>query len=205
MLDLLRAGQGVESWVPTGEVAQLELAGTPVVVAVDRNKVEGQRRQVAGLGSIEDRRALDVLLSMPGDASVPWSLFAPWQQRVLRALPAGVVERSGSQVRRMLKPPVSVLSAGFLASSWEQGFRRSAVLASHCARYVVVDSPKDPGGLVVEALEARYYGIGLAAVRRGRLDWLVSPAPFEAEWFSASAWQMAEHVWAALRAHGPDQ
>jgi len=198
VLELLLAGRGVESWVPTGEIAQVELAGTRVVVAFDRNDAECERRQSAGLESFEDRRALEVLLSMPGDASVPLSLFAPSQQRVLRSLPESVVERSGGQVRQVLNPPLTVLSAGFEAATWKQAVRRSAMLASYCARYVVVNPTKKPGDLVLEALEARYYGVGLAALKDGSLDWLVSPAPFNADWFSASAWMMAERIWAAL-------
>lgn len=198
MLELLRAGHGVESWAPTGDITEVELGGSRTVVATDVNSVERERRKALGVDAFEDRRALEVLLSMPGDASVPLTLFSASQQRVLRSLPSWVVERSGDHVRRVLSPPVSLLSAGFESSTWRQGFRKSASLASHCARYVVVNTANQAEDLVLETLEARYYGVGLAVLNDAGLEWLVSPAPFNADWFSASAWLMTEQVWCAL-------
>lgn len=199
MLELLMAGHGVESWVPTGDISEVELRGSQLFVATEVNSAERERRHALGVDAFEDRRALEVLLSMPGDASVPLGLFSASQQRVLRSLPSWVVERSGDHVRRVLSPPVSLLSAGFEASTWRQGFRKSALLASYCARYVVVDTAKEAEDLVLETLEARFYGVGLSVLNDAGLEWLVSPAPFNADWFSASAWLMTEQVWSALR------
>lgn len=200
MLELLRDGHGVESWSPAGDIARISFAGDDLLVAVDRDDSELARRRSHRLGVLTDRRALRVLLTLPRGVAVPTSFLTERDLRVLHSLPSGILELTDTDVRVVIAPAVSLFSIGVVARTWAQGLRISSPYAAYCARYVVLDRPHGPRTPPIEAaaMEARYLGVGLATHRADRLDWHVSPAPFEADRYSESSWLMAERFTAAL-------
>jgi hypothetical protein len=197
MLELLRDGHGVEPWAPTGQLEQIRHGDGEFLAAVDLNRAELSRRRRHRMGSVTRRPILEVLLSLPRGVAVPLALLSAQAHRTVANLPAGVVDIADDQVCVLLEPALSLRSAGVIASTWKAGLRRSASFASYCARYVVVDAaPRRVSRAAMEAatMEARFYGVGLAVHRDGELDWLVSPAPFDVERFTASSWLMAERL-----------
>lgn len=198
MLELLRDGYGVEPWAPTGEVVRLRFDGDEILLAVNREAEEISRRRQHGLGALTHRRALQVILSMPRGVAVPLDLLRSADQRVLDALPPGVVEMNEADARVLLSPAVSLLSVGLIGRTWKQGLRISSRFASYCARYIVLDGRRLHSDTTLATIEARYFGVGLAEHRDGCLNWLVSPAPFQADRFTAASWLMAERLTEAL-------
>lgn len=197
MLELLREGHGLESWAPRGDISQMRLDGNDLVVAVDRNDAELARRRERRIGTLTNRRALRVLLSMPKGIVIPLNFMSENDLRVLHALPAGMVEITESDVRVLISPAVSLLSVGVIARTWKQGLRLSSPYAAYCARYVVLDqcgSRHAAQNLSMAMVEARYFGVGLAEHRPGHVEWLVSPAPFAADRYSDASWLMAERL-----------
>jgi len=160
---------------------------------------EFERRRGVGLGAVTDRQVLQGLLSLPPDTALPVSLLSSSARRALARMPAGVVEVRAAQVARLLRPALSLRSVGVMATSWAAGFGVVAEFASHCTRYVVV--PGRPRGrrrdLDEVAVEARYYGVGLA-VFDDDLEWLVGPREFVPERFTAGAWLTTERMLEAL-------
>ena len=200
MLELLRDGHGVESWTPTGDIARVFFGGVDILVAVSYDDDEVVRRQHHGFGVVTNRRVLQLLLSIPRGVAVPATFLRGKDLRLLQTMPAGVVDISDSEVRVVVSPTLRLSSVGVVASTWKQGLRLASPYAAYCARYVVLVRGLRASEATLATLEARYYGLGLAEHHDGRLDWLVSPAPFQADRFSAASWLMAERLTAAL--HG---
>ena len=198
MLELLRDGRGVESWTPTGDIARVCFAGDDILVAANHHKDEVHRRRRHGLGVITNRRVLQLLLSIPGGVAVPTVFLREKDLRLLQRLPPGIVEISDDEVRVVVSPALQLSSVGVVATTWKQGLRLSSPYAAYCARFVVLSRGLRTSDAPLATLEARYYGLGLAEVRDGRLDWLVSPAPFQVDRFTAASWLMAERLTAAL-------
>lgn len=198
MLELLRAGRGLESWAPTGEISLSCLDGVNVLTAVEPDPDEVERRRQHGLRALTNRRALQVLLSLPPGVAVPLDLLSAPDQRTVRSLPAGVVDLRYGTVSVEAKPALWLRSVGLVARTWKQGLRRSGPFAPYCARYVVLDAGRTRVDSQVAAIEARFYGVGLAVHEDGALSWLVSPAPFIADRFTAASWLMAERLTNAL-------
>lgn len=198
MLDLLRDGCGTESWVPAGELGSLRFDRDEIMVAVERDDDELARRRHHGLGALPNRRALQVLLSMPTGVAVPVTFLRSADLRLLLSLPTGVVDLDGTDVRVALRPAVSLLSVGVVARTWKQGLEGVSPFASYCARYVVLDGGRDQQARGFCVAEARYFGVGLAVHRGGAVDWLVAPAKFQATRFSPASWLMAERLTAKL-------
>lgn len=203
MLELLRHGHGVESWAPTGDVARVFFGGDNILVAVEYDFDEVERRRQHRLAPITNRRALHLLLSLPQGVAIPVAFLREKDLLTLQAMPAGVVDINDSEVRVVVSPALQLSSVGVVAATWKQGLRLASPYASYCARYVVLTREQRPAGSALAALEARFYGIGLAEHRDSCLDWVVSPAPFEADRFSAASWLMAERLTAALHDHAP--
>jgi len=201
VLELVRAGHGVERWAPTGDLAPAVLLGNEVLLGFRRNETELARRAAFGLGAMTDRGSLELLVSMPVDAAVPGVMFGGGDRAAMRRQPEGVFGREGEYVRRLLQPGVTLLSVGVEASNWKQGFERVAPFASYCSRYVVV-RPRRRADLEFAAFEARFYGVGLAVVNGSELEWLVAPALFVVERFTAASWLMAERVVESLQVLG---
>lgn len=199
MLELLRDGQGVESWAPTGDITRVFFGGDDILVAIRPDDEEVRRRRRHRLGAVTNRRALQVLLSMPRGVAVPVSFLQERDLRVLHSLPNSVAEISEIDVRVVLAPALRLLSVGVVAATWKQGLRFASPYAAYCERYVVLERGLRGADATLAILEARYYGLGLAECRDGHLEWLVSPASFPADRFSASSWLMAERLTAALR------
>lgn len=198
MLDLLRRGRGAESWVPAGELGTLCFDHDEFMVAVERDNDELARRRHHRLGALHNRRALQVLVSLPTGVAVPATFLRSADLRMLRALPAGVVEVDEVDVRVVLRPAVSLLSVGVVARTWKQGLERVSPFASYCARYVVLEGGLHQQDRGFSVAEARYFGVGLALHRGDAVDWLVSPARFQASRFSPASWLMAERLTAKL-------
>jgi hypothetical protein len=192
VLDLLRHGSGAEPWTPTGEVARARLEGAELLLAVERDPQEEERRRRVGLGVITSRRVLEFVLTLPRGVAIPRSFLREEDLRLIYALPRGVVDVSDAEVKIRLMPVISLLSVGVVARSWRAGLRSSSSYAAYCARYVVLDRARSDTQMA--AMEARYLGVGLAVRRDRGLDWLVSPAPFPSDRFTASSWLMAERV-----------
>ncbi len=207
MLEILRDGRGVEPWTPTGDIARVFFGGDEILVAVSLDDDELRRRQHHGLDVITNRRVLQLLLSMPAGVAVPTTFLREKDLRLLRSLPAGVVEISDEEVRVVVSPALQLSSVGVMATTWKQGLRLASPYAAYCARYVVLTRGLRASEAPLATLEARYYGLGLAEHRDGRLDWRVSPAPFQADRFTAASWLMAERLTAALHGAGwqPEQ
>lgn len=198
MLEILGAARGVEPWTPTGHISRVFFGGEEILVAVNYDDDELRRRQHHGLGMITNRRVLQLLLSMPAGVSVPATFLREQDLRLLQSQPAGVVEISGGEVRVVVTPALRLSSIGVVATTWTRGLRLASPYAAYCARYAVITRGLRAADRALAALDARYYGLGLAEHRDGRLDWLVSPAPFEADRFTAASWLMAERLTAAL-------
>jgi hypothetical protein len=202
MLEILRDGRGVEPWTPTGDIARVFFGGVEILVGVRLDDDEARRRQRHGLDVITNRRVLQLLLSMPTGVAVPATFLREKDLRLLQSLPAGVVEISGGEVRVVVSPALQLSSVGVVATTWKQGLRLASPYAAYCARYVVLTRGLRASEAPLATLEARYYGLGLAEHRDGRLNWLVSPAPFQADRFTAASWLMAEQLTAALHGIG---
>ena len=198
MLDLHAGARGVECWAPEGEVGLAVLGDQEVVVAYDQDVEEARRRAAAGVRPVLERRTLQVLLDLPQGSWVSLSLLRPADQSRVRRLPRGLVAVEGDGVMRLARPALAVRSIGVAASTWRRGLRLSAPYASYCSRYVLLQPRRARGDLTMATLEARYYGVGLAVAEGDSLDWLVAPAPFAADRFSASSWLLAEQVADAL-------
>lgn len=207
MLEILRDGRGGEPWTPTGDVSRVFFGGDEILVGVSLDDDEVRRRQRHGLDVITNRRVLELLLSLPAGVAVPATFLREKDLRLLQRLPAGVVERSGGEVRVVVSPALQLSSVGVVATTWKQGLRLASPYAAYCARYVVLTRGLRASEAPLATLEARYYGLGLAEHKDSRLEWLVSPAPFQADRFTAASWLMAERLTAALHGTGwqPEQ
>lgn len=194
MLEILRAGRGVDPWAPSGAVSSVPLDGQEILAAVNLNRDEVERRSRHGLVALQHRRALQLLLSIPRGVNVPLSLFRSADRRLLAAMPPGAVELDRCTVSAALRPALSLLSVGVVASTWKQGLRATSRFASYCERYVVLRQRRRLVNPAVAAVEARYYGVGLALHHDEELEWLVSPEPFHADRFTAASWLMAERI-----------
>jgi hypothetical protein len=202
VLEILRDGRGVEPWAPTGDIARVFFGADEVLVGVSLDDDEVRRRQRHGLDVITNRRVLQLLLSLPAGVAVPATFLREKDLRLLQRLPAGVVEISDGEVRVVVSPALQLSSVGVVASTWKQGLRLASPYAAYCARYVVLTRGLRASEAPLATLEARYYGLGLAEHKDGRLEWLVSPAPFQADRFTAASWLMAERLTAALHGTG---
>jgi len=194
MLELLYNGRGVEPWVPTGDVAQVTVASQAILAAISMDAAEVDRRHRLGVRPVTNRRVLELVLAMPAGVAVPLDCFRPADQRLLGAQQAGVVACERGHVQALLQPALSLRSVGVVAATWKQGLRQSSRFAAYCARYVVLDGLLGSDQVDSAAMEARFYGVGLAVHRDRSLDWLVSPAPFPFGRYTAASWLMAEQV-----------
>lgn len=194
MLEILSAGRGVEPWAPSGDVSGVPLDGQEILAAVEHDREEVERRSRYGLVAVPHRRALQLLLSIPLGVDVPLSLFRSADRRLLVAMPPGAVVLDRDNVSASLRPALSLLSVGVVASTWKQGLRATSRFASYCERYVVLRQRRRLMDLAVAAVEARYFGVGLALHHDEELEWLVSPEPFHPDRFTAASWLMAERI-----------
>ena len=138
------------------------------MVAVERDDDELARRRHHGLGALPNRRALQVLLSMPTGVAVPVTFLRSVDLRLLLSLPTGVVDLDGTDVRVALRPAVSLLSVGVVARTWKQGLEGVSPFASYCARYVVLDGGRDQQARGFCVAEARFRCGPCSASRRRR-------------------------------------
>lgn len=186
------------SWAPSGELHAVGLGGYQYLLGLLSVSDELARRREHGLGSVTDLRTLEVLSSLPVDVPVAAKVLGSEALSVLRPLPSAVVEFDGAKVVRHLAPAVVLESAGVFATTWKQAVARISALASYCTRYVILGGDRGRAQMELATMDARYYGLGLATVAGGELEWLVEPAPFRPERFTASSWLLAEKVFDQL-------
>lgn len=177
---------------------------TQAVLQMDPVLDEIERRAEAGIGGILDERLLEALLVLPVDIPVPAEALDADTQRELSAAPPGCVDFVGHTVVRRAVSPIRVLSAGVCAATWSDGLRQAGQFASYCERYAVLTGPAED--IDHAAMEANFYGIGLATLTRGSesLRWIVRPASFRATRETVASWHFAESAFEAM-VHSPER
>lgn len=171
---------------------------TKAVLQMDPVLDEIERRAEAGLGGILDESLLEALLVLPVDIPVPAEALHADTQRELSAAPSGCVDFVDETVIRRAMSPIRVLSAGVCAATWSDGLSQAGQFASYCERYAVLTSPADD--LDHAAMEASFYGIGLATMTRGSesLQWIVRPGSFRPTRETVASWHFAESAFEAM-------
>ncbi len=180
-----------------------EALRTRALLEMDPVLDEIERRAAVGLSSILSMRLLEALRDLPADLPVPRDSLTAETLKVLSTSPAGCVEFVDECVVRLAVPPVQIVSAGVCASSWQEGLRQASQFASYCTRYAVMTS--DRFDEETASMEARFYGIGLAAMVDGpeSFAWLVAPETFRPSRETAESWHFSECALEAL-SHNPD-
>jgi hypothetical protein len=173
-----------------------------VVVAVVRLAEDEHRRRIqAGVEAIRDRNLLATLLKIPADIPIRADSLSRYDREVLCRAPAGVAEFLGATVTRLLTPPVRVESVFVPGRQWKTGLRSASRFAPYSERTLVLR--RLPGDADDLALEASYFGIGVAVHERGRIKSVLDPAPFRPFRFTAASWTFLENVYSTLLAHPP--
>jgi hypothetical protein len=177
----------------------VDLLGQRVHVAVEIDPAEHARRQSAGCGAVVDHALLDILQSMP----VGEALRCQSHQAVViseRSFPAGVLERTGQQMVRLLRRPLRLHGVIGHDRRWKAGLRRMSLFAPLSSRVLRLDcAPRD---LQLVALEAAVLDIGLVIATRDERRLLVPPRPVTPR-LSAGQWVQLEYLYAQwLRRNG---
>jgi hypothetical protein len=105
------------------------------------------------------------------------------------------VDARGSEVRRVIAPPLTVEHYVVHARTWEQGVQRIDRFANYAARKLVVE--REPDDVELAVLEASLYGFGLYVHDLSPENELCSAAPFMPDCFTVASWDVAERVYSA--------
>lgn len=187
-----RIGLGPDKHVPRSDVHGILADAT-----VRLNQQEDRRRRRSGVGAETRRAVVERLTTLP----VSWTstsevarddvLFlldeAPDSIRLRHTI------RHGTQVHRVLNPPLTLEHITVRARDWERGFDAVNSLAGLASRTLVLTN--DPPDRELAEFESMLYGIGLAIDRAGDLQTLVVAEPFNRTVFTTLAWVVAERIY----------
>lgn len=169
--------------------ARVRMRGVDVTMAYVTDEAEQRRRVAAGLTGLTRVDLLDVLLGLPGGATVPWSALSARERRAVREFPAGCVDVTSAGVVRLLRRPLRPELAIVRTASWRAGLDRAGRFGAYCARTVVL--PGVPADLEEARAEADYWGVGLVA----GTEVMVQPEPFRSRAHTPAGWAFAEELY----------
>lgn len=176
---------------------RLRLLDRNVVADVRVNEHEVQRRLVVGTPALCDVALLQVLVTLPAWEPFPWSMLDRREQRILRAAPEGVVDRSGPTATRLAVPATMVDAVEVEARSGTAGLLAASGFAPYCCRTAVI--PAADADDETTLLNANLYGIGLAVRSARQVHAIVEPEPFVQRRWTWASWLFHEQAWAQLR------
>jgi hypothetical protein len=154
---------------------------------------EHARRDRAAGGAVLSPDALDLMLGLPVDESVPISALNSRERGALPMTPRWAVRVVDGQVRRLAVPPVSVDLALVAAKSWRSGLNLAGEFAPFCTRAIVLaTAPRDDQDM---RMEADFYGIGVTVVQGESVEVLVPPTPFQPLRPTVAGWRFVERVY----------
>jgi hypothetical protein len=173
-------------------VADVRVLGTAVELTYVPDEREAARRSAAGLGAVDRRDVLDVLLGLPLGSPVAVDDLTPPERSVLRSAPEGAVERRPGSVVRWAAAPLFPVMAVVRARSLRPGLVRAGRFAPFCARAVLLASP--PRDEQYARVQASFYGIGVLVAVGGEVRAIAAPRPHVRRRHSAGHWWFAEEV-----------
>jgi hypothetical protein len=154
---------------------------------------EHERRQRAGAGAILSADVLELLLSLPIDASVPISSLTCRERGALNRASHGALSVRDGEVTRHASVPVTVELALVAARNWRAGLEAAGRFAPFCARAMMMRHR--PADLAEVQLQAGFYGVGVIVVDEQSTEVLVEPEPFQRFRFTAASWRFLEEVY----------
>lgn len=178
------------------DLGVLNMFGVDAVVAYRADRREIERRAAVGAAELSDRRALDLLMSLPLGVAVPVESLSAAERRRLRQLPRGSVSRPDGVVVRQATQPIQIDLAVVPGRTWTVTKERAEWFTPFCARAVLLDGPlrrrEDA------AMEADFYGIGLLVTTGNDVEVVVPPRPFVRRRYTAASWQLVENAYRQL-------
>ncbi len=158
------------------------------------NEDEHRRRTAANLVAIRDAEQVELLATLPQHEVVDVSALTSIERRVLREVPSGAIQRHGSGVVRLAKPPVDSVLAVVHHRNWDSGMDLASRFAPVGSRVLVLPAlPDEPDRLLCEAT---YYGIGVIIARQETFSVVVAPERWRARYWSAGGWMVREKIYA---------
>jgi hypothetical protein len=177
---------------------------TGATLHLDIDTVEHGRRQGFADRHIDSPDVLDLLLSLPVGAPVPFQNLTIHQQDAVRRSPGMAVQvdqpRLGDvMVTRLALRPCRVLLASVKsATACKTALSSASRFAPFCARQVVVQRrPVWPETLI----EFDFWGVGLVLESGGKTETLVAPKPWRPMRHTPAGWRFAEQAYSAYLAH----
>lgn len=173
------------------------LLGVNAYLLVSLDEHEHQRRRTAGLTTICDGDALRLLSRLPHGEAVRVADLTETERRSLRRLPRSAAEVAGGRVTRLALPPVTLRLAIVMDDAVDRGLDRASRFAPFAPRLLVLTGPTVD--LAFAEVEARFYGIGLAAAGADGMVMLADPEPPRRA-AGPVTWRVREEAYAAFLA-----
>lgn len=155
-------------------VVSLCLDGARMLVAMELDAGEHQRRVAARVGAITSTELLHGIWLLPAGGAVRAAALPGNKVQNLRAEPY-VARRYGSSLVRTYSPPGVVRAVGFGGRCVERAVLRAARFTPIFQRFVLLDDDEPKVPLRVE-WEAREWGVGIVVLRRGHCTEQIVPA-----------------------------
>lgn len=152
-------------------VSHVKYAGVEVAAIVSLDEDEVWRRQLHGLGGVEDRLLWEVLLELPVGQPVPLELLDPVKRAVLDTSPPGVACMSQTHVTRELQAPLSIVGVMQETRNWEAGTEAVSRFSAVANRSLAIHAK--PSIRALETMTA--LGIGVVYLANHSAELLVLP------------------------------
>jgi hypothetical protein len=173
------------------------LLGVDAYLLLGLDEHEHQRRQDSGLTVIFDRDSLRLLSRLPHGEAVQVADLTDTERRGLRRLVPGVAEIASGTVTRLAIPPVTIKLAIVTDHNLDRGLDRASRFAPFAPRLLALTRP--PDDVAYAQVEARFYGIGLAAIAADDVIMLADPEP-PRRTAGPVTWRVREEAYAAYLA-----
>jgi hypothetical protein len=173
------------------------LLGVDAYLLMGLDKHEHQRRRATGLTTICDRDALRLLSRLPHGEAIRVTDLTETERRGLWQLPNGAADVAAGRVTRLALPPVTLRLAIVIDDVLDRGLDRASRFAPFAPRLLVLTGPAD--NLAFAEVEARFYGIGLAAAGADGVVMLADPEPPRRA-AGPVTWRVREEAYAAFLA-----
>ncbi|WP_042401601.1 hypothetical protein [Streptacidiphilus carbonis] len=157
---------------------------------------EHERRTRSSAASLDDRDALDTLLTLPVGLPVQLASLDRYERAAVRALPAGAVTLESRSVVRQAVRPLRLELAVVRATGWRSGLDLAGRFAPFCARAMLLD--RRPARLDEALTEASFYGVGVLAGTGEQMDLLLEPRVYRPERHTSAAWRFVEELYPRL-------